>query len=901
MLAELISEIRYRLRTVFRRGAVEQELDAELQFHLEREAEKHVARGMPRDEALRRARLDFGGVERIKDDTRDAHGTRLLDSVLQDLRYAWRGVRSKPGFSIAVILTLALGLGANTAMFGILDRLLYRPPPFLRNGAEVHRVYLTATRDGNRLTVRNHSYARFNDLSAGTRSFTRTAAFANRPVPLGTGEDTREMIVGAVSASFFALFDAPPVLGRYFLPEEDAPPSGSPVLVLSYGFWQSRYGGRADVLGQTLQTGNRLATIIGVAPEGFIGVSEDGGGPVAWMPITAYAHALRGPGYVGGYGWTWLEMLAERKPEVSVAAASADLTQAFVRSYEAQRLAQPQVARPPASEARPTALAGPVQYARGPLAHNETKVATWLYGVAVIVLLVACANVANLLLARAVQRRREIALRLALGVTRGRLVRQFLTESLVLFGLGGIAALVVATLGVRVMGALFLPGSETVPVLGDGRSLAILGYSIVNFGLLTGIAPALTAGRGDAVSALKSGGREGSPRMSRVRAGLLISQMVFCVVLLVGAALFVGSLRAVRALRLGYDIDPVLYVDANTRSARLSDPEQEALVRRLLEVAQATPGVTGGTSAVSIPFWSNREDDLAVPGVDSVARLGRFLLQAGSPNYFAVMGTRILRGRGINAADGPQSPRVVVVSEGMERVLWRGRDAIGQQIRIGGSDAPYSTVVGVAEDVRGRLMAGEPEYWYYLPDAQYDSRADLNLLVRVNGTARDFGEALRRRLQAAMPGDGYVIVRPMEDLVGPNRRSWELGATMFVVFGGLALVLATVGLYSVIAYGVAQRSHELGVRVALGASGGRMLWLVVGQGIAFAGVGIVIGSVIALLAGLRVRPLLFNQSPSDPVVFVAVAAVLLVVAVVASAGPARRAVRADPTVALRSE
>jgi len=895
MLSDFFSDFKYRLRMLFRRGTVERELDDELRFHIEREAEKHIARGTPRQEALRLALVDFGGVQRIKDDTRDAHGTGLLDAFLQDLHYAWRGIRTRPGFALAVVLTLGLGLGANTAMFGIVDRLLFRPPPFLKNADRVHRVYLTATRDGNRLTFRNHSYARYTDLTDWTRSFVRTAAFAYRPVPLGTGQDTREMIVGAVSASFFDLFDAPPVLGRYFLPEEDAPPMGRPVLVLSYPFWQTRYGGHADVLGQTLQVGSRPATIIGVAPRGFIGLSEDGSGPVAWMPITAHAGA-RDAGYVRAYNWTWLEMVAERKPEVSAAAASTDLTQAFVKSYEAQRLVRP---LPPAEQARPVAVAGPIQYARGPLARSDTKVATWVSGVAVIVLLVACANVANLLLGRAVRRRREIALRLALGVSRGRLVRQLLTESLLLAGLGGLAALGLGTLGARVMGALFLAGSEAVPVLEDGRSLAFLGLVTLGVALLTGIAPALTAGKGDVIGALKAGGRDGSQRASRTRNGLLLAQMVLCVVLLVGAALFVGSLRAVRSLRLGYDIEPVLYAGANLRSVKLSLPEYRELSRRLVEAAQATPGVVMGSPAESVPFWSNLEDDLFVPGVDSVRRLGRFLLQAGSADYFAVMGTRILRGRGISAADAAGSPRVVVVSEGMARRIWPGKDALGQQIQIG--EEAYSTVVGIAEDMRARLLTGEQEYWYYIPSSQFSGRPELAVLARVNGKAADFAEVLRKSLQAVMPGDGYVIVRPMEDLVGPNRRTWELGATMFVVFGGLALVLTTVGLYSVIAYSVAQRTHELGVRVALGASSRNLLWLVVGKGVGFAALGIVIGSGIALLAGPSVQPLLFAQSPSDPVVFVLVAGVLLLVAVLASAGPARRAVKADPTVALRAE
>jgi putative ABC transport system permease protein len=895
MLSELWSEIRYRLRALFRRKELERELDAELLDHLERETEKHQRAGLSREAALRRARVDFGGVERIKDDSRDARGLAALDSLLQDLRYAWRGIRHKPLFSIAVVLTLALGIGANTAMFGIVDRLLFRAPAYLRDPARTNRVYLTWLQNGKPRTERNFEYPRFADLTRWSKSFARTAAFANRQLPVGTGEDTREMLIVTVSGAFFEFFDAPPALGRYFGPAEDTPPAGAPVAVLSYGFWQTRYGGRPDALGQQLVLGTVPCTIIGVAPRGFLGISDDGNSPAAFMPITTYAGS-RNPAFVQSYNWGWLEMLLERKPGSSVAAASADLTAAYEKSWEAERLKN---RIPPASVARPQALAGPLQFARGPLADRDSKVATWVSGVALIVLLVACANVANLLLARAVGRRREIAMRLALGVSRRRLVQQLLTESLLLAALGGLGGLALAQWGGRLLGKLF-SGVGAARVWSDWRSLGFLALVTLGVALLTGLAPALHAGRGDVVSALKAGAREGSYRRSRTRTALLLLQGALSVVLLVGAGLFVQSLRHVRAFRLGYDIDPVLYAEPNLRGVRLSAAEGRALEDRLLAAAATMPGVVSASFSVSVPFWSNEGRFLIVPGVDSVLKLGHFMLQSGSPEYFATMGTRILRGRGIQAGDQAGGPRIVVVSENMAKLLWPGRDALGQQMRIGSDTAAFSTVVGIAEDMRGRSISGEPEFWYYVPHAQHDAWY-AGLVARVNGRARDFSEDLRKRLQQAMPGSAYITVRPLQEFVGLNERAWEFGATMFVGFGALALVLAAVGLYSVIAYTVAQRTHELGVRAALGARSRDMLWLVVGQGVAFTAAGIAIGGAIALLAGRWIEPLLFGQSARDPAVFGLVAAVLLVVAVVASAAPARRALRADPTVALRTE
>lgn len=895
----MLSDLKFRLRALFARRAVERELDDELRFHIERETEKYVRNGLSRADAERRARLAFGGMERIKDDTRDARGLALFDSLAQDFRYAWRGIRSAPGFAAAVIVTLALGVGANTALFGVVDRLLLRPPPYVIRPEAVHRPFLSYRIPGEDRVDRVVEYARFQDFAKWTSSFDRVAAVAMREWPVGTGDDTREIPIAAVSAAFFGFFDARPVIGRFFTAEEDVPPLGTPVAVLSHALWQSRFGGRADAVGAPLYIGQTLYTIVGVAPEHFVGFAERQV-PALFVPVTSAA-GQRNSTYHQNYQWSWLELFVRRRPGVSEAQANADLTAAYLRSWEAERAI---AGIPDAGSARPRAELAPLLLARTPDAAADAKTLVWVMGVAGIVLLVACANVANLLLARALKRRREIALRLALGVSKGRLLQQLLVEALVLAALGGAVGLLVAQWGGRTLGALFLPAERAGLAVTDVRTLAFAAAITLAIAVLTGLAPALHSLRADLAGVLKAGSRDVGYKRSRLRGGLLVFQGTLCVILLVGAGLFTRSLWNVRDLRLGYDVEPVVFAEVNLRGVRLSDAELSALNDRVLEAVQSLPGVTHATLTVSVPFWSNESRGLYVPGVDSVRRLGRFLLQAGSPGYFETLGTRIVRGRAFTASDGGAAERVVVITEGMANVLWPGQDALGKQFRIGSDTAPFTRVVGIAEDARGRLIAGDPEFWYYLPIGQYellDGPSHPAVFARARGAALDMVEPVRRSVQPVLPGAAYVNARPLHDLVAPNQRAWEFGATMFLGFGALALILAGLGLYSVIAYAVAQRTQELGVRIALGASVGRLIRMIVKQGVLFAAAGIVIGSAIALWAGRWLAPLLFAQSPNDPVVYGSVAAVLLVVAVAATLVPALRATRVSPTEALRAD
>ena len=825
----------------------------------------------------------------------------MLDALAQDVRYAARGLRAKPAFTVAVIVTLALGIGANAAIFSIVDRLLFRPPPMLIRPDLTHRIYTAANARGKESVRGSIQYATYVDFTNWTKSFARTAEFTLNKTAVGTGDEAREMNVGVVSASFFGFFDAPPALGRYFTNAEDAPPSGTPVAVLGYGLWQTQFGGNRDVLGTKLQIGPTLFTIIGVAPRGFVGVWPSSP-PVAFIPITVSAGAsgvqLGGQDWWKSYRWSFAQMMAQRRPDVSIEAATADLTNAARRNYEAQRVASPRI--PPIEISRPRGIVASILSERGPNQSSLAKVASLVAGMALIVLLIACANVANLLLARALRRRREIAVRLALGVSRGRLLSQLLTESVLLALIAGAGGLVVAQWGGALLRSLFLPEGAQTTVLGDTRTLAMVGAAVIVAGLLTGLAPVWQAGRVQLTHDLKTGAREGTFHRSRTRVVLLVLQGALSVVLLVGAGLFVRSLHNVKSLRLGYDVDPVLLVDLRMRGVKLDSTEAIALRHRLLTAAQNIPGVEHAALNLTIPFWSMWVTDLKIAGIDSVNRLGQFYLNAVTPDYFATLGTRIIRGRGIQAQDAERAPGAMVVSEAMARILWPGKDAVGQCVRVNADTMPCTYVVGVAENIKNSSLSEDAGYYYYLSAPQFNPQQS-NLFIRTRGDASRQAESIRRELQKLMPSPAYVTATPFPDVVGGEMRSWKLGATMFVVFGLLALTLAAVGLYSVIAYNVVQRTHEMGVRIALGAQLKDVVKLVVGQGMQHGVMGIVIGGAIAFGAARWMKPLLFDESPRDPLVYGVVTIVLLAVAVTASWIPARRAARVDPNVALRSE
>jgi predicted permease len=873
------------------------DLRDELAFHRELVEQELVSRGLSPQAARDAARRTMGNETLMREESRAVWIWPWLEALRQDARFTIRGLRNSPAFGIAVILTLALGLGANAAMFSVVDRLLFRPPPLLVDPALTHRVYLYRTSRGVE-AERSGQFRRYADLVRWTTSFARAAAVSERTIAVGTGDAVRERPVAVVSASFFGFFDARPAIGRYFTPAEDVPPVGSPVAVLSDAMWKTEYGARNDVLGTKLQIGSTTYTVIGVAPPAFVGLWSENP-PAAFISVTSFGGSHGTPDWWSSYGHAiGITMIARRKAGVSIAAATADLTNALRRSYQAELDEAPNASRTLAT-LRPRAVAASILVERGPESSSLSRVAAWLSAVAVIVLLIACANVATLLLVRAMRRRRELAVRVALGAGRARLASQLITESLLLAIVGGAAALVVARWAGALLHAVFLPGADNVSVVSDPRTAVFAVAATIAVGVLAGLIPGLQVGRVDLTDDLKSGAREGTHPRSRLRSALLIGQSALCVTLLVGAGVFVRSLRNVRAVRLGYDVDPVLVVDVNMRGVTLDSARTAALNQRLINAATDLPGVAHASLMKTVPFEGISSWPLFVEGVDSVDKFGEFDLNGVSADYFATLGTRILRGRGIAAADGAHTRKVMVVDQSMAAVLWPGQDPIGRCVRIGADTSPCTYVVGIAENIHTRSLGDERGVFiYYLPVAQMTPDY-VGLYVRArDGVA--LLESLRRRLQEEMPGAAYVTVRPFSDVIRSETQSWRVGATAFTAFGALAVLLAALGLYSVIAYGVTQRTRELGVRVALGARASDVVRLVVTDALRFVTLGMVVGAAISVAASHWLAPLLFKESPRDPVVFGGVALTLLATALAASWIPTARAVRVDPRTALQT-
>ncbi|MEO6446150.1 MAG: ABC transporter permease [Gemmatimonadaceae bacterium] len=458
----------------------------------------------------------------------------------------------------------------------------------------------------------------------------------------------------------------------------------------------------------------------------------------------------------------------------------------------------------------------------------------------------------------------------------------------------------IATGGTVILRALFLPEDTVLSVLTDTRTLLFAGVLALGAGLLTGLVPALQAGRGDLASALKSGSREGVYQRSRLRSVLLVAQGALSVVLLVGAGLFVGSLQQVRSMRLGYDVDPLVLVSRNMRGVTMSDTSSALLGARLEAEVKAIPGVESASRVLTVPMYNTWSAGIFVEGSSTASKGGPFTLQAGPPDFFRTSGTRIVRGRGFTTDDAAHAPPVAVVSGQMAATLWPGQEALGRCMRVEADSLPCVTVVGIAEEMHQHDLTSPPGPSFYLPIEQF-SPEDADLLVRVTGNSTAMAEVLRRQLQPLMPGDAYLNAVSFRQIIEPRRKSWQAGATMFLVFGSLALLLSAIGLYSVISYAVTQRTSELGVRIALGARRAHVLRLIVGEGMRHAIVGVSIGAAVALVAAGKLQPLLFRQPARDPVILGSVIVILLLVACLASVIPAWRAARLDPSRALRAE
>jgi predicted permease len=882
----------------------DREVNAEVALHIALRTEQLVRAGMPpeaaRAEALRRfGRPSLDAAQRALHPAgrRRARrvGARLsIAALVDDLRYALRGFRREPIFAVAVVLTLALGIGANVTMYSVVDRLLLRAPAHVVEPQRLMHVGLTRRVRGTDATQRILSYPVYRDLRDLQGAFALVAVSQRVDLPLGRGADARQIAGMLVSATYFRALGVRPALGRFFAPEEDREPSGQPVVVVGYEYWQDALGGARDALGRPVTIGGRPYTIVGVAPRRFTGAERTGRIDV-WLPITAVRSASQGDStWMLGRQAYWLKIVARLAPGATPTRAATEALGALRTAEEAE-----------SGRARTSAVQLVSVLPREALAEqSEARTARLLLGVSTLVLLIACANTANLQLARTLRRRREIAVRLALGMGSGRLMAQIIAESVVLALIGGFAAIVVAQWAASGLDVLLTAEQETTASFADVRVAGFAGIIALLAGMIAAVPPAVWAARTNLPDTLKQGSRTAAARRGALRTGLALGQAALSAMLLAGAGLFVRSLLEADAIPLGIEADRVLTGRLNTDASSIASAERAAMYVRLATEARRMPDIDAAAVAVALPFSTSFAVGVQLPGRDSVpiTATGGPYLNAVSPGFFETVGTRVLRGREFTAADDASAARVAIVNETTARLWWPAADAIGQCIGVRSIGAACATVVGVVEDAHRQTLLEESNVQFYTPldqaPAWFDSRV---LFLRTSGDPARIAEALRRRLQTAVPDAPFLQMTPMSTLVDAGKRSWRLGTVVFAAFGALAIVLSAVGLYGLLAYDVTQRTRELGVRRALGAQRSDLALSVLRAGVAPIAVGITLGILVTVIAAPIVRPLLLETSPRDPTVLAVVAVVLLLVAVAASLIPATRATRVDPAISIRAE
>ena len=901
-----VSGIRRLLNLPASGRRVQRDVDDEIRFHIDSRTAELVAGGMSPDVARETAAREFGDVAAARDELSRVDLRRLSrqrraawwETLAQDLAYSARSLRHQPAFAAVIVLVLALGIGANVTMFGIVDRLLLRPPEHVVEPERLMMVGMARTIEGAESVQRVLSYPIYRDIRSAEGAFEHVAVYAPADMVFGRGSEARELQAMRVTGSYFPALGVRPVVGRFFLPEEDGKPTAPAVAVLGYGFWQRQFEGSRSVVGRTLTVDQREYTIVGVAPEGFNGVSNNMAVD-AWLPLTTGVTAQEYQGWLASRQAYWMRIVGRLRRGVTTEQASAIATATLRAGAIRDGVSEASIAA-----ARPTVRLVSVLPRDARADTADAKVAVLLAAVSMLVLLIACANVANLQLARGIARQREVAVRIALGIDRARLVRQLVSETVLLALASGVAAVLITLWGGGIVRRVIFTSELAASHPVDWRLVAYTAVAAVVAGLLSGIIPAVQSSRPAVSDALRTGVRAGGPARSRTRSALLIVQAALTIVFLVGTALFVNSLRRIQAMPLGMEPDRVLSVSARTSGMQLTSDERRRLYARLHEAALATPGVESAALAVGLPFATVWSLEVAVPGRDSVplTRSGGPYFNAVTSEFFTTMGMRILRGRGLTAADRANSARVAVVNKTLADLWWPNDDPIGKCMKVGGDTMPCAQVVGVVADARRQFIIEEPAVQFYVPLDHAPAWADMRgLFVRPAGEADQAVESLRRELQARVPDAPFIVVEPLADYVSPQMRSWRLGATAFGVFGLLALIVAALGLYSVLAYDVSRRIRDLGVRIALGADAADIARMVMGRAVRVAAWGAVLGFAITVSAGSVVRPLLFETSAREPVAFAFAAVVLFAVALLAAIVPTRRAARVDPIVALRAD
>ncbi len=880
-------------RNIFRKERVEQELDEEVRSYVELMAAEKMRRGTGPEEAFREARQEAGGVEQVKESVRDARTGVFVDRLAQDVRYAIRGLIRNPAFAVVAVATLALGIGANTAIFTVVNSVLLKPLPY----PEPDRLLMLWERhltDGALVTV---AAANFYDWREQSHSFAKMAAIDPYPdfILSGSGEPQR-LAGAAVSADFFSLFGVHMSAGRDFLAEEDQP-GRNQVVILSYSSWLRYFGKRRDIVGRTLTLNSATYTVVGVLPPDFSLASRASDFQSrtrydVWTPL-----ALPRPPEPWQRGTHPLCVFARLKPGATLPQAQADLNRV---AGILQRLY-------PGDNKEAGIAAVPLE--QHVVANVKTALFTLLAAVG-MVFLIACANIANLLLTRAATRQREMALRVALGASNKRIAQQLLTESMVLAVIGGVLGSALAFLSVPALVHRLpadLPRISEIAV--DGPVLAFTILISLLTGIIFGLVPVLQSRRVN--DSLKQSARGAAGGQTRLRSALIVGQVAFALILLIGAGLMTKSFWKLMEVSPGFHTEHIL-------TARLSLPpryangfqfgtgmhrEITAFQRALLERVRDMPGVQSAAFTAYLPL--SGVDNSWVFHVEGRPRKapGEFdatYYRPVSTAYFETIGIPVLRGRGFEARDNEDGPLVVAINESMARRFWGRQDPVGQRLRFG--DMKWRTIVGLVGDVHHEGLASRPAPEMYVPYGQVPNvEVRPTIVVRTAMEPDSITSALRRAVAEVDPDVPMDQIATMKQVVSGSVEQARFRTAVLLMFAFLALFVASIGLYGVMSYSVSQRIREFGIRMAVGATPGAVLWEVLGQSAKLVGIGIGIGLIGVALLGRLITSLLYDVAPSDTATLAGVSVLLAVVALAATYVPAQRAARSDPMASLRHE
>ena len=892
----MFHDLLFRLRSLFRRKRLEAELDDELRSHFDRQIEKHLSSGLSRQEAARRARLQLGGFEQLKEDCREARGISLFENLVQDTRYGWRTLRKNPGFALIAVLTLALGIGASASVFSVVNAILLKPLPYPQPDRIVIPWLVTPPGVNIGSDYFPWGQVQFRAFTRTNHPFQYVGAFQNDSFNLTGSGDPVRLDGYRASAGFFSALGVSPALGRAYNEEEDKP-GHEFVVVLSYRLWQNRLGGSRDVLGRAIELNGSPYAVIGVMPADFTFPRGEEmpvsfsfpRRPDLWVPAAIPESPKGGPSEQA--------VVARLKPGLTLAQAQAQLnvlTKNFERSNANWK---------GWFNMRLTPLMNQV------VGDAQLPLLLILASVGVV-LLIACSNVANLLLARTFVRKREFTLRAALGAGRGRILRQLLTESVILALTGGLLGTLLAFAGVyfvRTFGPANIPRLQESAL--DWRVVAFSVAVSLFTGVFFGIAPALVAARENVFASLKEGGQRaiGAAAHPRLRNGFLVAQIALSLVLVISAGLLVRTFFRLLSVDPGFRPAQVATFDVSLPALKYPDqPRIVQVYRKVLENLQSLPSLQAAGLAETLPMGGEGESTV-IKIVDHPAANPKELPFANytivSPGYFSAIGASLLRGRGIAESDIAASTPVTVINATMAKKYWPGEDPVGRQVALGSPRFPTWTIVGIVADIKHFSMREDtaPEMYVPYTQPQWPSMLTMHFAVKSTAGTAALSAALREAVHSADPDLPLSNLQPLKTLVDDSMTQPRFAMLLLASFAGLALLLAAVGMYGVVSYSVTQRTQEIGIRVALGAARGSVFGMVLAQGARLAAPGIAAGLVAALAVTRLMDTFLFEIQPTDPLTFVGVSALLVAVALLACYLPARRATRVDPIVALRHE